>query len=142
MLAAVSHDLRTPITRLRLRAEYVENRSQRAKFLADLDEMEQMIAGVLSFAKDDARSDPTVTVDLGAMLQSICDDLSDRGFEVSFDANGRLPYLCRPLSIRRCFTNLLNNALKYGERADVSLEVSAGNLIVRIDDRGPGIPQE
>jgi signal transduction histidine kinase len=142
MLAAVSHDLRTPITRLRLRAEYVESRSQRSKFLADLDEMEHMITGVLSFAKEDARSEPTVTVDLGAMVHSICDDLNDRGFDVSFDANRRLPYLCRPLSIRRCFTNLLNNALKYGERADVSLEVSAGNLIVRIDDRGPGIPQE
>jgi len=142
MLAAVSHDLRTPITRLRLRAEYVESRSQRRKFLADLDEMEQMITGVLSFAKEDARSEPTVTVDLGAMLQSICDDLSDRGFDVCFEANGRLPYLCRPLSIRRCFTNLLNNALKYGERADVSLEVGASSIIVRIDDHGPGIPEE
>jgi hypothetical protein len=59
--------------------------------LADLDEMEQMITGVLSFAKEDARSEPTVTVDLGAMLQSICDDLSDRGFDVCFEANGRLP---------------------------------------------------
>ena len=142
MLAAVSHDLRTPITRLRLRAEYVESRSQRAKFLADLDEMDQMITGVLSFAKEDARLGPTVMVDLGAMLQSICDDLTDAGFDVSFDGNGHLPYLCRPLSIRRCLTNLLNNALKYGERADVSLEVSAGDIIVRIDDRGPGIREE
>jgi len=90
MLAAVSHDLRTPITRLRLRAEYVESRSQRRKFLADLDEMEQMITGVLSFAKEDARSEPTVTVDLGAMLQSICDDLSDRGFDGRAQG-GRVP---------------------------------------------------
>jgi signal transduction histidine kinase len=141
MLAAVSHDLRTPITRLRLRAEYIGNRSQRTKFLMDLDEMENMITGVLSFAKDDARSEPTVTIDLRAMLHSLCDDLSDRGFDVSFDGEERLPYLCRPLSIRRCFTNLLDNALKYGGSANVSTEVSASGVLVHIDDHGPSIPE-
>ena len=141
MLAAVSHDLRTPVTRLRLRAEYIASRSQRAKFLVDLEEMENMITGILSFAKDDANSEPTVNVDLRSILHSLCDDLSDRGFKVSFDEEGRLPYFCRPLSMRRCFNNLLDNALKYGERADVSIEVSATTILVHIDDRGPGIPK-
>lgn len=141
MLAAVSHDLRTPVTRLRLRAEYIASRSQRAKFLVDLEEMENMITGILSFAKDGANSEPTVTVDLRSILHSLCDDLSDRGFEVSFDEEGRLPYLCRPLSIRRCFNNLLDNALKYGGRADVSMEVSASTIVVHIDDHGPGISE-
>jgi len=81
-----------------------------------------------------------VTVDLRAMLQSICDDLSDRGSKF-FRCERAPPIFMPPLSIRRCFTNLLNNALKYGERTDVSLEVT-GNIIVRIDDRGPGIREE
>ena len=85
--------------------------------------------------------EPTVNVDLRSILHSLCDDLSDRGFKVSFDEEGRLPYFCRPLSMRRCFNNLLDNALKYGERADVSIEVSATTILVHIDDRGPGIPK-
>jgi len=141
MLAAVSHDLRTPVTRLRLRAEYVVNKSQRSKLLADLDEMEHMITGFLSFAKDDARSELSLRVDLVAMLQSICDDVADKGFNVSFTGGGHLPYVCRPVSIRRCFSNLLDNAVKYGKRADVSVEVGATEIMIQVDDRGPGIPE-
>jgi signal transduction histidine kinase len=141
MLAAVSHDLRTPITRLRLRAEWVVNKNQRSKFLADLDEMEHMIAGVLSFAKEEAHPEPTVSLDLIAMLQSICDDLVDKGFKVSFKAEGHLDYQCRPVSIRRCFSNLLDNALKYGQRADVSVVAGTTDVRIQIDDYGPGIPE-
>lgn len=101
-----------------------------------------MISGILSFAKENARLESTVIVDLRAMLCSLCDDLSDRGFEVCFNGEGRLPYLCRPLSIRRCFTNLLDNALKYGDRADVKLEAIATSTLVHFDDHGPGIPEE
>jgi len=141
MLAAVSHDLRTPITRLRLRAEHIISQRQRGKFLADLEEMEKMISSMLSFAKEDSLLESTVIVDLRAMLRSLCDDLSDRGFEVSFHLEGRLPYSCRPLSLRRCFTNLLDNAIKYGARADVNVEFRASSILVHIDDHGPGIPE-
>ncbi len=141
MLAAISHDLRTPITRLRLRAEYVENKNQRSKFLADLGEMEHMIAGFLSFAKEEAHSEPTVRVDLVTIVQSICDDLADKGFKVSFSSGGHLPYVCRPVLIRRCFSNLLDNALKYGERADVSVDVGATEIMIQVDDHGSGIPE-
>ena len=81
--------------------------------------MEQMITSILSFAKEDARSEPTILVDLVALLQSICDDLADQGCHVSYLGDERLPYQCRPVAIRRCFSNLLDNALKYGERAEV-----------------------
>jgi signal transduction histidine kinase len=141
MVAAVSHDLRTPITRLRLRAEYIKDRTQAAKFLADLKEMEDMIAGVLSFAKEDALSEPTTAVDLRALLQGICDDLTDRGFEVSFAPSGRLPYRCKRLSIRRCLNNVLENAVKYGVGVDVSFDCSDSEIRIRVDDRGPGIPE-
>ena len=142
MLAAVSHDLRTPITRMRLRAECVKDRMQSAKFLADLKEMEDMIASVLTFAKEDALSEPTVTVDLVAMLQSVCDEFTDREFDVSFAGGGRLPYPCRRVSIRRCFANLIENAVKYGQRAEVSLDVSETEIMIHVDDCGPGIPDE
>ena len=140
MLAAVSHDLRTPVARLRLRAEWVANRTQRAKLLADLTEMEHMITGFLDFAREDAPSEPRVRVDLGATLQSICDDLADKGFVVSFKTNGRLPLVCRPVSIRRCLGNLIENAVKYGRQAEVSMVADGTDLFVHIDDHGPGIP--
>jgi signal transduction histidine kinase len=142
MLAAVSHDLRTPITRMRLRAECVKDRTQGAKFLADLKEMEDMIASVLTFAKEDALSEPTVTIDLVAMLQSICDEFADRKFDVSFFGGTRLPYPCRQIPIRRCLSNLIDNAVKYGQKAEVSLDVSRTAVMIHVDDRGPGIPHE
>ena len=142
MLAAVSHDLRTPITRLRLRAEFVHNKVQRAKFFEDLNGMERMTADLLSFAKEDARSEPTTWIDLTATLHSICDELADNGYDVSFNGNGRRLYPCRPVSIRRCVSNLIDNALKYGQGAAVSLEVRDEELAIVIDDRGPGIPYD
>ena len=142
MLAAVSHDLRTPITRLRLRAECLKDRPQSAKLIADLREMEDMITGVLTFAKDDVISEPTIRVDLMATIHSICDQLVDSGLDVSFAGDGRLPYPCRRLAIRRCLTNLIENAVKYGQKADLSVEITGTDIMIHVDDRGPGISKE
>jgi signal transduction histidine kinase len=142
MLAAVSHDLRTPITRLRLRAECLNDRVQSAKFLADLREMEDMIAGILTFAKDDVISEPTIRFDLIATLHSICDEFADSGFDVSFAGDGRLPYPCRRIAIRRCITNLIENAIKYGRQAELSIEATRTEIMIHVDDRGPGIPEQ
>jgi signal transduction histidine kinase len=141
MLAAVSHDLRTPITRMRLRLEGIKAQPQRRKFVENLDEMERMVRDLLSFAKEDALLEPTHRVDLTATLHSLCDELADKGFDVSFNGNGRVPYMCRPVAIRRCLGNLIDNALKYGQCAEVSLEVCDGEVVIRIDDRGPGVPE-
>jgi signal transduction histidine kinase len=142
MLAAVSHDLRTPITRLQLRVECLKDRRQSAKFVADLKEMEDMIAGILSFAKDDVISEPNVRVDLIAMIQSICDEFVDSGLDVSFVGDGRLPYPCRRVALRRCLTNLIENAIKYGQRAELSVENTGIEIMIHVDDRGPGIPEQ
>jgi signal transduction histidine kinase len=142
MLAAVSHDLRTPITRLRLRAECLNDRMQSAKFVADLREMEDMIAGILTFAKDDVISEPTIRVDLIATIHSICDEFADSGLDVSFAGDGRLPYPCRRLAIRRCITNLIENAIKYGRHAELSIEATRTEVMIHVDDRGPGIPEQ
>ncbi len=140
LVAAIAHDLRTPITRLRLHAEFVENEDQRQKMLADLEEMERMIASTLHFARDDAASEPRETVDLLTLLQSVCDDMADAGQPVEFQAEGRLPYACRRVALRRAFSNLIENAVKYGERARISLEANDDKILIWINDDGPGIP--
>ncbi|OHC75304.1 MAG: hypothetical protein A3G18_02490 [Rhodospirillales bacterium RIFCSPLOWO2_12_FULL_58_28] len=140
MLAAISHDLRTPITRLKLRAEFVGDDEQRSKMLADLDEMEAMISSTLSFARDDAADEPRKPLDLTALLQSLCDDMADAGHAVACRSGDRIAYKGRPLALRRAFGNLIGNAVTYGGAADVTLKINDGMVTVTVDDDGPGIP--
>jgi len=139
MLAAISHDLRTPITRLRLRAEFVEDSEQRAKMLTDLEQMEEMIAATLAFARDDNADEPRQNLDLAGLVQSICDDASDMGEDVECSNGGNEPFSGRPLALRRAFTNLVDNAVKYGHRARVNIEASPKHFTITIEDAGPGI---
>lgn len=141
MLAAISHDLRTPITRLRLRSEFVEDGEQQAKMLVDLDEMEAMIASVLTFARDDASAEPREMRDLVALVQSVCDDMADTGRLVAFHHEGRLALACRPVALRRALANVIDNAVKYGDRARVDLNATDERVTILIDDEGPGIPE-
>jgi signal transduction histidine kinase len=110
--------------------------------LADLDEMEAMIASTLAFARDDARKEPRVTIDLAALLQSLVDDLSDAGNTVEYAGPEHRTIGCRPVALRRAIGNLIDNALKYGGCARVALldQHEPGHVAVRIDDDGPGIP--
>ena len=143
MLAAISHDLGTPITRLRLRAEFVDDEEQRKKMLADLDDMEKMVSLALSFARDEAASEPHAMVDLRTLLQRVCDDVADAGHGITLDiGDDAVPYGCRPAALRRALTNLIDNAIKYGRQARVSLKNDQQGVLVRIDDNGPGIPEE
>jgi len=140
MLAAISHDLRTPITRLRLRAEFVEDSEQREKMLTDLEQMEAMIASTLAFARDDSANEPRKKLDLAALVQSVCDDASDVGYDVVCTGAQSAFFSGRPLALRRAFANLVDNAVKYGQRARVSIDVSAKHFAVTVEDDGPGIP--
>jgi signal transduction histidine kinase len=142
MLAAISHDLRTVLTRLRLRAELIEDNEQRGKAIGDLDEMQSMLDATLSFARDDNADEKPVKVDLAAMLQSLTDDLADTGANASYDGPDRLPIEGRPIALRRAFTNLLENALRYGDEALARLRAEDDQVVVEIADRGPGIPVE
>ncbi|HZA66884.1 MAG TPA: ATP-binding protein [Geminicoccaceae bacterium] len=141
MLAAISHDLRTPITSLRLRAEFVEDDETRAKILETLDEMQRMTEATLAFAREEAAREDTRTVDLGALIESLCEDLAEMGLEVAFAGAPRTPYPCRPVSLKRAIRNLVENAVAYGERARVALEPATDAFRIVIDDDGPGIPQ-
>lgn len=142
MLAALSHDLRTPITTLRLRAELMDDEALQAAFLNTLNEMQAMTEATLAFVREEATGEPTQQVDIAALLATVCDDLSDIGKPVSFSEHPALFYSCRPVAIKRCITNLVENAVKYGERAEVSLQSDAQQLTIQICDQGPGIPED
>ncbi len=143
MLAAISHDLGTPITRLRLRAEFIEDEEQQKKMLADLDDMEKMVFSALSFTRDEAACEPHALVDLRTLLQRACDDMADAGHAVTLSTeNNAVPYGCRPAALRRALSNLIDNAVKYGREAHVSLKNDEQGVSIRIDDCGPGIPEE
>ena len=141
MLAAISHDLRTMLTRFRLRSEYIDDDEQRAKAIADLAEMQSMLDATLSFARDDASAEPRTSVDLSSLLQTLCDDLADAGQPVAYEGPDRVTIACRPATLRRAIANLIDNAVKYGGGATVGLSDGADEVMIRIADRGPGIPE-
>lgn len=140
MLAAISHDLRTPITRLRLRAEFVEDEAERTRMLADLDEMERMIAATLVFARDDAAREDSRPTDVAALVQGLVDDLSAQGAEAGYDGPDRLVMTIRPIALKRAVSNLLDNAVKYGRSAEIHLDAAGSEVRLAVEDRGPGIP--
>ena len=139
MVAAISHDLRTPITRLRLRAEFIADPEQRRKMLKDLNEMESMISATLDFARQDAGEEPRETVDLVSLVQTICDDFSDLGYDVSFPRHERIRYSCQPGAMRRALSNVIENAIKYGDRARVAIAETSVQVLIQVEDDGPGI---
>ena len=142
MLAAISHDLRTPITRLRLRAEFIDDDQQRSKMLGDLDEMEAMISATLQFARDDATGEPSKALNLAALVRGLCDDARDAGDDVSYTGVERLTFVGREVGLKRMVSNLIGNAVRYGERARVSLDVDGDEVCLSVNDDGPGIAPE
>lgn len=141
MLAAIGHDLRTPITSLRLRAEFVADKEMREKILSTLDEMQAITEATLAFAREDAAGEPTRLVDLTALTESLCADLVDLGWDVTFVEGERTPYRCRPAALRRALRNLIENAVRYGSCARVTIAASPEWLEIAVDDEGQGIPE-
>jgi signal transduction histidine kinase len=140
MLAAISHDLRTPLARLRLRAEFIEDEDQRAETRADLDAMSKMIRATLVFARDDAQREQANLVDLSVLVADICDDIAELGGDVSLAETSHVSARCQPTAIGRAVANLIENAVKYGGCARVQLVNEAHGVAVVVDDDGPGIP--
>jgi signal transduction histidine kinase len=139
VLAAMSHDLRTSLTRLRLRAESIENDELRARFAADLDEMSQMVQGALGLFRDLNDEEPRDNVDVDALLETLRLQFKEMDAEVVIEGHTSGPLAAKPLALKRCLTNLLHNAIKYGTRARVLVSDNA-ELVIRIQDAGPGIP--
>jgi signal transduction histidine kinase len=142
MLAAISHDFRTPITSLRLRAEMVEDEVLKAAMTRTLDEMREMVEATLSFASEGAATEETRLVDLVSLIEAIADDQATLGHQVDVNGPDHLPYRCRPMNLKRAILNLTDNAIRYGERAHITLTQDAGNVRIAVDDDGPGIPPD
>lgn len=139
LLAAVSHDLKTPITRLRLRAEMLEDETLRTKFARDLQEMEQLADATLDFMRGLDTREPVQPVDVQALVESLQRDHAELGHTISVEGRARTPYAGRPTALRRCLENLVGNALKYGGGAHLRIEDDARRLRLHVLDDGPGI---
>jgi signal transduction histidine kinase len=142
IFTAMSHDLKTPITRLRLRAELLEDDALRAKFTRDLEEMEAMVTQTLDFMRDADAREAVQRVNAMALLESLQTDYQDSGNRVRIEGGIAQPYPGRPLALRRCLTNLVDNAVRYGGQATIRIEDDAERLAIRILDDGPGIPEQ
>lgn len=142
LLGALSHDLRTFLTRLRLRVEMLDDPGQRAKGVSDIEEMASVLDATLDFARDEALGESPAPLDLAALLRAIAGSRSELGQRVAYRGPETFPFHGRAASLGRCFDNLVDNAVKYGGEADVLLEGEGGRAVVRIGDRGPGIPPQ
>jgi signal transduction histidine kinase len=141
MLAAVSHDLRTPLTALRLRAEFIEDSETRERLLATIDEMTAMVEAALAFAREEAAQEDTRTVDLAALIESVCVDFADLGKDVAFAPGERMAYACRPIGLKRAIRNVVENAVRYAGGATVAIARTEAAYRVTVEDDGPGIPE-
>ncbi len=145
MLAAISHDLRTPITRLRLRAEFMDDEEQQRRMLADLAEMEAMITSTLAFARDDAAAEPATPLDLASLARTVLDEATDANPDmaerIAYAGPEHFVMPLRPLAMKRALGNLVANALKYGDAARLTLEPRGGGVMLVLEDDGPGIAE-
>ncbi|TYC52308.1 HAMP domain-containing protein [Rhodobacterales bacterium] len=142
MLAAISHDLRTPITSLRLRAEFIEDEENRDKMIETLEEMAAMTEATLRFARDEAHAEAAQNADLGAILDSLAGDQQDMGHDCTVDVGERIILSCRPVALKRALRNLIENGNRYGGAVSVSAEREGDEAVIRITDVGPGIPED
>jgi len=141
-LAAVSHDLRTPLTRLRLRLADVRDPALQQFLASDIDEMEQMVEATLSYLKGDEAEEPVRSIDLVDLLETIVNDARDMGHDARLDGAAHLVVNTRMLGVKRAFSNLISNALRYGTQVRVDVRRRNGEVVVTIDDNGPGIPAD
>jgi signal transduction histidine kinase len=139
MLAAISHDLRTPITRLRLRSEFIEDEGHRKHMLRDLDQMRAMLEAVLSFLRNDRRLEELTLTDIATTLQLIADQFADIGHMVSYDGPSHAMAMARPDDLHRAVTNLVENAVKFGGEAAITLSMTGQGATIDVSDDGPGI---
>jgi signal transduction histidine kinase len=145
LLTAIGHDLRTPITRLKLRAEFVEDEEQRGKILADLEELEAMVSATLAFGRDARTTEPVSPLDLAELLRTILDETGDAHPDVldklRYEGPAHLTVRARSLALKRVLVNLVSNAVNYGGSATVRLSQDGERMVVvEIEDDGPGIP--
>jgi signal transduction histidine kinase len=141
VLAAMSHDLKTPITRLRLRSELLDDVQLRARFTGDLEEMESMVGATLDFLRGLENGEALKPVDIMALLESLQADMLETGGQIKIAGASLKPYPGKPQALRRCLSNVLDNAIKYGKTASIVVNDNDARLEIRIQDQGLGLPQ-
>ena len=142
MAGAIAHDLGTPVTRLRLRAEEIDDDALRAKMLDDIEQMRRMMTATLEFSRLTSDLGRIEQFDLRSLVQEVCDALIDLGASVEFDADAIIPIRSDPINLRRALANLIDNATKYGKNAIVRIVLANEKVSITIEDNGPGIPPE
>ncbi|KUL94742.1 hypothetical protein DK26_17850 [Bosea sp. WAO] len=141
MLAAISHDLRTPITRMRLRVEFIEDDVLRGQFTRDLEHMDTMVQGALSYLRDANRPEKRGVFDLSSLLQTVADEFADIGHKIAYDGPHRIVATGDTQQIERAVTNLVENAVRYGTETIIRLREAPESLLIEVADDGPGIPE-
>jgi signal transduction histidine kinase len=139
MLAAVSHDLRTPITRLRLRSELINDETLRMQTLDDLAHMSSMIASVLVYLRGGKIREPATMIDIATSVQTICDQFADVGHDIRYGGPDHVVLRGHPEELRRAVTNLIDNAARYGSKIEVRLIEGPSSISIEVQDDGPGI---
>ena len=146
MLAAITHDLQTPLTRLRLRLEKVNDQELRDKLIGDLSSMQMMVKEGLDLARSMDSTEELRPLDIDSLLDSICEDAADAGHTIELLGKSKATILARPQALKRCLNNLIDNAMKYGNSAQVKVELSEERnpkfIKIFIRDQGPGIPED
>jgi signal transduction histidine kinase len=142
MLAAISHDLRTPLTRMRLRGEFIEDPEQQQRLFRDVDEMQAMINASLEFFRDDARLEQATSFDLAELLRTQTDDYRDQSIDIAISSPQHLVFFGRPMGIKRVVGNLLDNTVKYAQEPTIELSADDQQVTLLVLDRGPGIAPE
>ncbi len=143
MFAAISHDLKSSLTRLKLRVELLSNPREQKGINRVVDDMSQMVHSIVEFVRGCSSTEVSRKVEICALVESLCDDLKEEGFAVSFSSKVDSTVLyCRPVALRRGIQNIINNAIQYGHFAEVSIVDSDSILTINIKDGGPGIPED
>lgn len=142
MLRGISHDLRTPLTRLRLRAERVSEGDIREGLLGDIDRIDRLLKESLGYLRDNHQREVSQRADLASVLLTTCDEFADMGHDVQYNGPARMVTNFKPLALTRAITNLCDNAIKFGTHVTVDLHAADGQAIIDISDDGPGIPEQ
>jgi signal transduction histidine kinase len=141
ILAAITHDLQTPLTRLRLRLEKVDDPELREKLIGDMSAMQSMVREGLDLARSMDSAEPMQPLNLDSLIDSVCVDAADAGQAVTVSGKTNVSLMARPIALRRCLTNLIDNAVKYGQSAQVTATLEGAGAVIRIKDNGTGIPE-